>query len=127
MEFNQLRNYLLSKKDTNEELPFGPEALVFKVLGKIFAIVAYQENPVRISLKCDPEHAEALRAIFPSILPGYHLNKNHWNTVILNQSIPQQEIIQMIDESYGLVLKRLKKADREKISGSNQIPHKNKR
>jgi predicted DNA-binding protein (MmcQ/YjbR family) len=127
MEFNQLRNYLLSKKGTNEELPFGPEALVFKVLGKIFAIVAYQENPVRISLKCDPEHAEALRAIFPSILPGYHLNKNHWNTVILNQSIPQQEIIQMIDESYGLVLKRLKKADREKISGSNQIPHKNKR
>ena len=127
MEFNQLRNYLLSKKGTNEELPFGPEALVFKVLGKIFAIVAYQENPVRISLKCDPEHAEPLRAIFPSILLGYHLNKNHWNTVILNQSIPQQEIIQMIDESYGLVLKRLKKADREKISGSNQIPHKNKR
>ena len=119
MEFNQLRNYLLSKKGTTEELPFGPDALVFKVLGKIFAIVAYQENPVRISLKCDPEHAEALRAIYSSILPGYHLNKNHWNTVILNQSIPHREIIQMIDESYDLVLKRLKKTDREKISVSN--------
>jgi predicted DNA-binding protein (MmcQ/YjbR family) len=125
MEFNQLRNYLLSKKGTTEELPFGPDALVFKVLGKIFAIVAYQENPVRISLKCDPEHAEALRAIYSSVSPGYHLNKNHWNTVILNQSIPQKEIIQMIDESYDLVLKGLKKADREKISVSNQIPHKN--
>lgn len=76
MEFNDLRNYLLSKKGTTEELPFGLDALVFKVMGKIFAIVAYQDNPLRISLKCDPEHAEALRAIYRAIKPGYHSPKD---------------------------------------------------
>jgi predicted DNA-binding protein (MmcQ/YjbR family) len=115
MEFNDLRNYLLSKKDTTEELPFGPDALVFKVLGKIFAIVAYQDNPLRISLKCEPEHAEALRAMYKAVTPGYHLNKNHWNTVVLDNSIPEEEIFQMIDDSYRLVVKTLKKADRDKL------------
>ena len=115
MKFEELRNYLLSKKCTTEELPFGPDALVFKVLGKIFAIVAYQENPVRISLKCHPEHAEALRAMYHAVIPGYHLNKNHWNTVILDGSIPDPEVFQMIDDSYQLVAKKLKKADRVKL------------
>lgn len=115
MEFNHLRNYLLSKKATTEELPFGPDALVFKVMGKIFAIVAYQDNPLRISLKCEPEHAEALRAMYLAITPGYHLNKNHWNTVVLDASIPAAEIFQMIDDSYQLVVKILKKADRAKL------------
>jgi len=115
MEFNDLRNYLLSKKATTEELPFGPDALVFKVLGKIFAIVAYQDNPLRISLKCDPEHAEALRAMYKAVTPGYHLNKNHWNTVILDDSIPEGEIRRMIDDSYQLVVMTLKKADRAKL------------
>ena len=115
MDFNQLRNYLLSKKGTTEELPFGPEALVFKVMGKIFAIVAYQDNPICVSLKCDPEHAEALRAMYRAVTPGYHLNKNHWNTVILDNSIPEKEIFQMVDDSYQLVVKRLKKTDQEKI------------
>ena len=115
MEFNQLRNYLLSKKGMSEELPFGPDSLVFKVVGKIFAIVAYKENPIRISLKCDPEHAEALRAMYQVVMPGYHLNKNHWNTVILDQSISEHEIIRMIDDSYRLVVKRLNKADRAEL------------
>jgi len=115
MEFNHLRNYLLSKKGTTEELPFGPDALVFKVLGKIFAIVAYQDNPLRISLKCDPEHAEALRAMYRAVTPGYHLNKNHWNTVVLDNSIPTEEVFQMIDDSYRLVGKTLKKADQAKL------------
>ena len=115
MEFNILRNYLLSKKGTTEELPFGPDALVFKVLGKIFAIVAYQDNPLRISLKCDPEHAEALRAMYKAVTPGYHLNKSHWNTVVLDNSIPVKEIHQMIDDSYQLVVKTLKKADRANL------------
>ncbi len=119
MEFSQLRNHLLSKKGTTEELPFGPNALVFKVLGKIFAIVAYQENPIRISLKCDPEHAEALRAMYRAVAPGYHLNKNHWNTVILDNSIPNQEIFKMIDDSYNLVLKGLKKSNRQKLGVLN--------
>lgn len=120
MEFNRLRNYLLSKKGTTEELPFGPDALVFKVLGKIFAIVAYQDNPLRISLKCDPEHAEALRAMYRAVTPGYHLNKNHWNTVVLDNSIPLEEIFQMIDDSYLLVVKTLKKADRAKLGAIDE-------
>jgi predicted DNA-binding protein (MmcQ/YjbR family) len=120
MEFNTLRNYLLSKKGTTEELPFGPDALVFKVMGKIFAIVAYQDNPLRISLKCDPEHAEALRAMYKAVTPGYHLNKNHWNSVILDNSIPGEEIFQMIDDSYQLVAKGLKKADRAKLGAIDE-------
>jgi predicted DNA-binding protein (MmcQ/YjbR family) len=76
MEFNRLRNYLLSKKGTTEELPFGLDALALKVLGKIFAIFAYRENPVRISLKRDPEHAEALRAMYRAITPGCHSPKD---------------------------------------------------
>ena len=120
MEFNQLRNHLLSKKGTTEELPFGPDALVFKVMGKIFAIVAYQDNPLRISLKCEPEHAEALRAMYRAVTPGYHLNKNHWNTVILDNSIPVEEIHQMIDDSYLLVVKTLKKADRAKLGAIDE-------
>jgi len=115
MDFNQLRNYLLSKKGTTEELPFGPDALVFKVMGKIFAIVAYQDNPLRISLKCDPEHAEALRAMYKAVTPGYHLNKNHWNTVILDGSIPAEEVFQMIDDSYQLVAKSFKKVDQASL------------
>ena len=120
MEFDQLRNYLLSKTGTTEELPFGPDALVFKVMGKIFAIVAYQDNPLRISLKCDPEHAEALRAMHPSVAPGYHLNKNHWNSVILDNSIPEPEIFRMIDDSYQLVVNGLKKADRVKLEALDE-------
>jgi predicted DNA-binding protein (MmcQ/YjbR family) len=119
MEFSQLRNHLLSKKGTSELFPFGPDALVFKVMGKIFAIVAYQENPIRISLKCDPEHTEALRAMYQAVAPGYHLNKNHWNTVILDNSIPNQEIFKMIDDSYNLVLKGLKKSNRQKLGVLN--------
>jgi predicted DNA-binding protein (MmcQ/YjbR family) len=120
MDFNQLRNYLLSKEGTTEELPFGPDALVFKVMGKIFAIVAYQDNPLRISLKCEPEHAEALRAMYRAVTPGYHLNKNHWNTVFLDNSIPAEEIFQMIDDSYQLVVKTLKNADRAKLGISDE-------
>jgi predicted DNA-binding protein (MmcQ/YjbR family) len=110
MEFAILREYLLNKKEATEELPFGPEALVFKVLGKIFAIVAYQDHPLRISLKCEPEHADALRAMYQAVLPGYHLNKAHWNTVILDNSIPAAEILVMIDESYQLVIQKSKKS-----------------
>ena len=120
MIFNQLRNYLLSKKGTTEELPFGPDALVFKVMNKIFAIVAYQENPLRISIKCDPEHAEALRAMYRAVTPGYHLNKIHWNSVILDNSIPAEEIFQMIDDSYQLVVKTLKKVDRVKLGAMDE-------
>lgn len=115
MELDALRAYLLEKKGTTEELPFGPDALVFKVVGKIFAIVAWQNKPIRISLKCNPDHALALRAMYTSVQPGYHLNKEHWNTVILDGTIPPDQFLEMIDHSYDLVVSGLKKSDRVRL------------
>ena len=115
IELENLRKILLSKKATTEELPFGPDALVFKVLGKIFAIVAWQKSSLSISLKCEPNHAMALRTMFPAVKPGYHLNKEHWNTVTLDGSLPDAEIIEMINHSYDQVVKGLTKADRLKL------------
>ena len=112
MELETLRKALLNKKASTEELPFGPDALVFKVKRKIFAIVAWQNSPLFISLKCEPNHAIALRTMFPAVKPGYHLNKEHWNTVILDGSLPDREIIGMINHSYDQVVKGLKKTDR---------------
>ncbi|MCP4396287.1 MAG: MmcQ/YjbR family DNA-binding protein [bacterium] len=125
MELESLRKYLTNRKGISEEIPFGPEALVFKVLGKMFAILAWQESPLKISLKCDPEHALALRDIYAAVQPGYHLHKKHWNTVTLDGSVPEGEIRQWIDESYRLVVKGLKKADREKL-GSLEFSEKEK-
>ena len=115
MELETLRKALLNKKASTEELPFGPDALVFKVKGKIFAIVAWQNSPLSISLKCEPNHAIALRTMFPVVKPGYHLNKEHWNTVKLDGSLPDNEIIEMINHSYDQVVKGLKKADQDQL------------
>jgi len=115
MEFDPLRKILLNKKASSEDLPFGPDALVFKVLGKIFAIIAWNDNPLSISLKCEPNHALALRTIFPAVKPGYHLNKDHWNTVTLDGTIADKEIIDMINHSYDQVVKSFSKADKEKL------------
>ena len=115
MELETLRKTLLEKKAATEELPFGPDALVFKVLGKIFAIVAWQKTPLSISLKCEPNHAMALRAMFQAVKPGYHLNKEHWNTVTLDGSLPDTDIIEMINHSYDQVKKGFKKSDREEL------------
>lgn len=115
MDFNTLKKYLLQKKFAKEGFPFGPDALVFKVLGKMFALVAWEEDPLRITLKCEPEHAQALRAIYESVKPGYYMNKEHWNTVTLDGSINDDVIFEMIDDSYDLVVKGLRKADRQKL------------
>ena len=114
MERNILHAYLLSQKGATEERPFGPETAVYKVMGKMFALVP-DDNPLRINLKCDPDEALALRDMYQAVAPGYHMNKRHWNTVTLDGSIPQNEVLRMIDVSYALVVKGLKKADREKL------------
>jgi len=119
MELEFLRKYLLDKNGATEELPFGPDALVFKLVGKIFAIVAWQSTPLRISLKCNPEHALALRAMYKSVRPGYHLNKEHWNTVTLDGSVPHDHLLEMIDHSYELVVRGLKKSDRIRLQDNN--------
>ena len=114
-QLEPLRAYLPAKPGTTEELPFGPDALVFKVLGKMFAIVSWQATPLRISLKCDPNLALLLRGTYAAVTPGYYLNKKHWNTVILDGEVPDDEVEEMIDASYELVVKGLTKAQKAQL------------
>ena len=106
---------MLDRLGVTEETPFGPEVLVYKVKGKMFSLIAPQDQPIRINLKCDPDKALALRDMFESIIPGYHMNKKHWNTIILDGEVPEAEVCALIDHSYDLVVKGLKKADREAL------------
>jgi len=115
MNLEQLQTYLLAKKGTTEERPFGPQALVYKVVGKMFALIAWELDPVDISLKCDPDEALFLRDIYTAVRPGYHMNKRHWNTVAIDGSIPPTELLRMIDDSYNLVVKGLTKAQRQAL------------
>ena len=109
MELDELKQLLLAKPAVTEEIPFGPEALVYKVAGKMFALIAWQESPQRISLKCDPDRAEELRRVFEGVRPAYHLNKRHWNMVDLDGCVPVGEILAMIDHSFELVVNKLPK------------------
>lgn len=115
MDYQEAKCYCLAKPAVFEDYPFGPEALVFKVKSKLFAILGTEDRVGRINLKCDPDQAVALRDIFPAVIPGYHMNKRHWNTVILDGSIPVSEIERMIDHSYTLVVKSLTKAERQPL------------
>lgn len=119
MKFEQLRKYFLDKKSTVEDTPFGPESLVFKVMGKMFTLIAWDETPLRITLKCDPDLALILRAQYQAVQPGYYMNKKHWNTITLDGSISDEQILEMIDNSYELVVKGLKKADRQELEQSS--------
>ncbi|MFC4096168.1 MmcQ/YjbR family DNA-binding protein [Euzebyella saccharophila] len=109
MNIEAFRDYCLAKKGVTEELPFGPDALVFKVLGKMFALSALDRLPSQVNLKCDPDRAILLREEHDgAIIPGYHMNKVHWNTVMLNE-VPPQLITELIDHSYELVVSKLTK------------------
>jgi predicted DNA-binding protein (MmcQ/YjbR family) len=116
MDYNHIKDYLLRKKGAKQDFPFDAQTLVIKVMGKMFALIALDQDPLWINLKCDPDKSEALRALYPSIIPGYHMNKRHWNSVILDGSIPQEVVLEMIDESYDLVVRSLKKTDRQKLA-----------
>jgi len=111
----ETKKYLMTKPEALEDFPFGPNSAVFKVSGKLFAILGFREESFQLNLKCDPHEALALRDIFPAVIPGYHMNKKHWNTVILNGSVPNGELCRMIDRSYALVVKSLKKAERRTL------------
>ena len=115
MQYRSLESYLLDKPEAVKEFPFGLETAVFKVVGKMFALTAWQADPLSVNLKCDPDDAYALRSLYPAVQPGYHMNKDHWNTVILDGSIPEEVILRMIDESYVLVVQGLRKADRLRL------------
>ncbi len=112
MDFDTLRSCLMNKPGAVEDFPFDNVTLVIKVSGKMFALTDITEDPLRVNLKCDPVKAEFLRAHYPAVIPGYHMNKRHWNTVILDGTIPDAEILAMIDDSYTLVVQGLPKARR---------------
>ncbi|MFY9928898.1 MAG: MmcQ/YjbR family DNA-binding protein [Streptosporangiaceae bacterium] len=99
-----------------EDYPFGDEVAVFKVAGRMFAMVPLGGVPGSVSLKCDPELAVSLRGRYDGISPGYHLNKRHWNTVTLDGSVPADEVLELIDHSYDLVVARLTRAQRSQLT-----------
>lgn len=112
MNYEKVREYLLSRPEAVEDYPFFPDILVPKVRGRMFATLSRRNSIPQMNLKCDPEEALALRDIFPAVRPGYHMNKRHWNTVILDGSIPGGEIQRMIDNSYRLVVMKLPRLHR---------------
>ena len=103
----RLRRHCLALPGAGEEFPFRPGLSVFKVSGKVFALSPLGDRPLRISLKCEPALAEQLRDTYPSIRPGYHLNKRHWNTVDIDGSLPDQLVLDMVEDSYDLVVAKL--------------------
>lgn len=110
MNIETLREYCLSKPDAEETLPFGPDTLVYKVKGKIFLLTGLDSEEFRFNIKCDPDKAIELREEFPCVLPGWHMNKKHWNTIVVDGSVSSKQIKEWIDWSYDLVAGKNKKA-----------------
>lgn len=115
MNYDDVHSYLLKRPEAWEDYPFGPGVAVFKIQNKMFATLGIEDDVPRMNLKCEPDEALMLRDIFAAVLPGYHMNKRHWNTVLLNDSIPQGEIERMIDNSYALVVRGLPSGQRKAL------------
>lgn len=108
--------YLLTFKEAVLEYPFGPEVKVYKVRGKMFALLAEREDGnIYINLKCDPSDAHILRDLYRGVTPGYHMNKLHWNSIILDGTVPENVLKKMIDESYRLVVCKMRKKDQKEL------------
>ena len=114
MNIEEIRAYCLNFHDTTESFPFDEDVLVFKVSGKIFCLTSLSE-PDRMNLKCDPEKAIELREQYVDIVPGYHMNKVHWNTLMLNGGLPDKLTAELIDHSYDLVVNKLPKAAKQRL------------
>ena len=118
MNFDQCCEYLANKPEAKLSFPFDPDVYVYKVCNKMFALIsptgmAGPSNPNKVSqmnLKCDPFHAQELRDVFPAVIAGYHMNKKHWNTLILDGTLPPSEIIRLMDHSYALITHKLTRA-----------------
>ncbi len=113
-----IRKYCDSKKGVTEDFPFDLHTLVFKVGSKMFALTDINEKELRINLKCDPFRSITLRSQHPQIMPGYHMNKKHWNTVLVDGALPDEVVYELIDHSYELVFRGLKKSLRDEIEKS---------
>ena len=115
MDATGLHAWCLEQPGAFEDFPFGPETSVFKVAGKIFAISALDRTPLNVSVKCEPELAVALRHSYEAIVPGYHLDKRHWNTITLDGSLPDQLVRDLVEDSYDLIVSALPKRVREEL------------
>jgi predicted DNA-binding protein (MmcQ/YjbR family) len=115
MSPGELRKHLLSFTGAEEAFPFGPNTSVFKVGGRMFALSQLGADSLRVSLKCDPRLAEALRESHAAVIPGYHLNKRHWNTVVIDGSLPERMVKDMIEDSYDLVVSGLPASQRRAL------------
>ena len=116
MDVETLRDYCLSKKSVTEGFPFGETTLVFKVMEKIFLLVSLDANPLKFNAKCEPSKAIELREQYQAIQPGYHMNKKHWNTIVVDGTVPKKLLKEMIDDSYDLVVGSLPKKLREELT-----------
>ncbi len=114
MNIEILREHCVAKKAVTEEFPFDNDTLVFKVAGKMFALISLK-NPDSVNLKCNPEIAEELRQNYEAVAPGFHMSKTHWNTVSFNNDVDDKLLLSMVDDSYGLVVAGLPKKVRESL------------
>ena len=115
MNLSEIRKYFAQKRGSYEDFPFDETTLVIKIKGKMFALIALEKNPLQINLKCDPYLAESLRQQYTAVSAGYHMNKRHWNSIVLDGSIPDNVILEMIDHSYKLVFDKLTKKKKAEI------------
>ena len=109
MNVEEIREYAISKPDVEESFPFGPETLVFKIAGKVFLLMGLESDPLQFNVKCDPERAIELRDEYECIIPGYHMNKKHWNSVIVDGTLTNKKLKEQIDHSYDLVKPKAKR------------------
>jgi predicted DNA-binding protein (MmcQ/YjbR family) len=116
MNIEELREYCISKKGVEETLPFGPETLVFKVMGKVFLLTGFDSNPIQFNVKCDPEKVIELREQYSCVKPGYHMNKKHWNTIVGDDSVSDKLLHQWITDSYNLVVSGLTRVQQQKLA-----------
>ena len=119
MNIEEIRDHCLAKPGVTEGFPFGEDVLVFKVMNKMFALTGLDGNPPYVNLKCDPERAIELREQYEAIQPGWHMNKQQWNSVYFTGGIPRDLVLELIDHSYELVVQGLKKKDREALEQGN--------
>lgn len=115
LTLEEIKATCLAKAGSSAGYPFGEGTLVFKVLDRMFALISEEKNPLRLNLKCDPEDAQALRAQYPAIIPGYHMNKRHWNSLLLDGSLPEKLVHELIDHSYQLVVAKMSQAQQRKL------------
>ena len=116
MNVEAIREYCLSKKGAEEDYPFDEVTLVIKVAGKMFVLVSLDSIPLQLNLKCDPEKAVELREQYENVIPGWHMNKKYWNTVIIDGNIRWDELKDWIDHSYDEVVKKLKKSEQKRLN-----------